>query len=275
MIKFYLPGLYFDSAATAMNRPRIFINDVTAAISALSETSDHPATAMSNPSTAEYWQSTLSDNSEAILFTATQPINYIAIQGHNLWDATDSDVVIKYRANTGDAWTTHSTHQVIDSGDGDKSPVIIAINETTGPYFRVELIANDATINPRAAVLYAGKMITFPRNLYVGHTPITYANQTRVVSGMSNNGQFLGRVIQRESKRTSVTLKSIPPDFFRTEVKPFIDRAKTHPFFWSWRGGDYPKEVSYSWLTGDVSVSNQSPNGDMEISFEMEAYSDG
>jgi hypothetical protein len=86
---------------------------------------------------------------------------------------------------------------------------------------------------------------------------------------MSEAGNFLGRILVGESRKTSVTLSNLSPVWYRNNMDPFISAAKTTPFFYAWRPASYPAETGYAWLTADAAPANQSPNGFMSVTLPI------
>ena len=107
------------------------------------------------------------------------------------------------------------------------------------------------------------------RRIYVGHTPIPYGRESRVTTGVSESGNFLGRIVLGESLETSVDLQNMTPAWYRAEMDPFIAASKEAPFFFAWRPDSYPRETGYAWMTNNPKPSNQRSNGMMQISLSM------
>jgi hypothetical protein len=71
-----------------------------------------------------------------------------------------------------------------------------------------------------------------------------------IVNGMSESGNFLGRIVLSEHRRarqnSSVSRRhSIAPASIRSGGGGF-------PFFWAWAPGDYPLETGFAWLLNDA-----------------------
>ena len=183
--------------------------------------------------------------------------------------------------HTGSATTNVAELQIFQSAENwtdisglvaqipdDDLPLIIRfVSQPTLHAIRLKLA--QGTAGPQAAVLYTGQGLVFQRRVYVGHTPITMGRQTSVVNGMSESGNFLGRIVLGESRTNSVALKNLSPAWYRTNMDPFIDAAQTAPFFFAWRPGGYPDETGYCWLTGDAVPVNQLPNGMLSVTLNL------
>lgn len=252
----YLSGALDDGYINA-NNPKIGYRNLLEAggVTATYEDDEHPITNVQNVSTGEYWKSSDNYNIQYVEMTISPgPVDYFAIAGHNLAGA---ELKLQYRLDPGDAWTD-VTSPVIP---GDNSAIMwlfTAIN--TAAYYRLHIEPSEG-IAPRIAVIYLGAILTLQRRVYVGHKPVTYARDTGVVSGMSESGQFLGRVVRNQTLEFALSQQNVDPEFYREYVEPFVQSAITRPFFAAWRPSKYPEEVGFCWLTRDIQMENQLANG--------------
>jgi hypothetical protein len=150
----------------------------------------------------------------------------------------------------------------------DNLPMIFKFNiQSALQKVRLKIGAGNVPIV--AAVLYAGQSLVFQRRVYVGHTPMTMGRSTTVVTGMSESGNFLGRIVTGETRKTTVALGNLAPDWYRNNMDGFIKLAVTVPFFFAWRPVSYPAETGYAWLQSDAVPVNQSPNGLMSVQLSL------
>ena len=152
----------------------------------------------------------------------------------------------------------------------DDSPAIFRF--APGYYAGVRLKITPAGTAPRIAVLYVGKLLVFQYGVQAGHTPIPYGRNRRVVTGRSQGGDFLGRVVNGGKLRTEATIKNLDPDWYRQNVEPFAGDGALGPFFWAWKPESYPAEVVFAWLADGAEIIPV-PNhlaGYIDISFQME-----
>jgi hypothetical protein len=108
------------------------------------------------------------------------------------------------------------------------------------------------------------------RRIYVGHRPLLFNERANLVSGRSEGGQFLGRIVLGSFNEGSISQSNVTPDFYRELVEPWRQSGVTRPFFFAWRPGDYPEEAAYCWGANDMEVSNQHPNGMMQFSLSVQ-----
>ncbi len=258
-----------DSGANA-NSPvigyenRVTINNITST----TEDGDFPVTNLANPSTTSLWKSTSTATDEyvTVVVNSVEQVDYVGIAAHNFGSAVVT-VSIEVQATDGGSWVEVNAETV----PGDDRALIFRFVPQSVYAVRVRL--QPTGTEPQAAVLYVGKLLLLQRNIYVGHTPITYGRINKVVTGRSENGNFLGRIVLNEKLETSVSMQNITPSWYRNNLDPFIIDSKENPFFWSWRPDTYPLETGYAVITDNPQPVNQLGNGMMQIDFSMAGVS--
>ncbi len=223
----------------------------------LADTEDpaHPVLNLANPSTALYWRGA---NTTVQYITITtnhvDPIDYAALAGHNCGSAGIA-ISVEGRANVLDPFV-ELVQPIIPADD---SPYLGRYALQSLAQIRYKFAAGTAP--PQAAVSYVGKLLILQRRIYVGHRVLPFNRRANVVTGHSEEGQFLGRIVLSEMTESALDLKNITPDFYRAEMEPWLKSAVQNPFFFAWRPGDYPMETGYCWASGDAQMSNQRRNG--------------
>lgn len=228
----------------------------TTNLSATSETAQNPVTNMANPATAYRWEASSNASQVLTINTSGQDIDYIGIARHNL-DQQGLTMTVKYDGV-----------EVIPASGVSSKQAIIFLTQLAAPN-TVTIEIDGATTAPSIAVLYVGLSIRLQRNIYVGHTPITYGRDRVAINGVSENGQYLGEIVVRETNSTSVNLQNLTPDWYRSTLDPFFALSPRVPCFWAWRPDGYPDEVSYCWVEGNPRPTNQRSNGMMEVSWNF------
>ena len=228
-----------------------------------------PAANLANPSTHLYWVST------ATVFQSIQvnnddfeTVDYVAIAGHNFGS---SGCTVQIQTATeldsmGDYDWTEASIAVIPADD---TPLLFRI--TSGQYLAIRIALMPNTDEPpRAAVVYMGELLVCERRMFVGHRPLTYNSMANVITGLSETGIFLGRILLGEFLTSQLDFKNITPEFFREDLDLFRVHAKTRPFFFAWRPNSFPREVGYAWAMGNMNVSNALSNGLMGASMPIQ-----
>ena len=120
---------------------------------------------------------------------------------------------------------------------------------------------------PRAAVVYCGKSLVLERKLYVGHTPLPDGRRAQIVNSRAESGNFLGRIVLGETRKSTVPLSLISPAWFRSHMRPFLSAAVEAPFFFAWRPQTYPLETGFAWLLDDPMPAPVGPSN--LLAFEL------
>lgn len=104
------------------------------------------------------------------------------------------------------------------------------------------------------AVIYAGTLLVLERSVKVDvqHLNVIHARKSNVLAGMSEAGNFLGRVLVAEWRESQADFAWFTPDWYRTNFEPFAEAAMTEPFFWVWNPDEYPDETAFAWITDDI-----------------------
>lgn len=149
----------------------------------------------------------------------------------------------------------------------DNRPIMMLVEELTSTKFRLKF-AGEST--PTIGVVYMGKALEMQRALYGGHTPINLARSTMVRPNLSERGQFLGRSIVRTGASGAWTWGNLKAEWVRAHLDPFVEAARTDPFFILWRPDSFPGEAGYCWTLGDPAPSNSGVRDLMTFSLEAE-----
>lgn len=267
----YLSGALDDGYRNA-NNPLIGYENLLEAgsVTATHWETDYPPTNMQNVSTGEYWQANSDPIHAGNLINITMQVspstvNYFGIGGHNLAGA---ELKLQRRDDPADPWQD-VTDPVIP---GDNHAIMWYFTDVvTSAYWRLEIQPNPDGTLPRIAVLYLGEVLVLQRRVYVGHTPVTDAQQTQYRTGLSQSAQYLGRVVGSQTLGVGLEQQNVDPEFYRTYIRPFKKHAETRPFFMAWRPSKYPEEVGYCWTTKDITPQNALANGFLNFSIVGQA----
>jgi hypothetical protein len=245
-------------------------NLVTAAnIDSTTEDVDFPVSNLANPATHLKWVGAVSTIDEYLTVTTNyvDEIDYLAVAKHNFGTATVT-LSVEGKLDDGNSPAEPYLELVEEHILADDSPVLFRFDPQILTHVRLRIQQADAV--PEAAVVYVGKLLVLPRNIWQGHTPLKYARKTRIVNGRSESGNFLGRIMLGETRESEAQLSLIDPDTYRSDLEPFIAAAQTQPFFFAWRPATYPREVGYAWMMGDPRPLNAPQHGLTEITLPMQ-----
>lgn len=226
-------------------------NKVTAGnISSTTAQTGFPITNTANPATHLIWRGGVVTGAEIITINpgVATPIDYIGIAGHNLGSG-QIPVTISDSGSSPPVVLVSSTLLTNDA------PTIFRF--ASGVYSQLQ-IALDASFladgaAPQIAVIYCGKLLILERGIKIDvtHTPITFGRRTSIVNGMSESGNFLGRIVLSEHRESRAEFFGFTPEFYRAQIDAFLAAALEFPFFWAWAPAEYPLETGYAWLLTD------------------------
>jgi hypothetical protein len=225
-------------------------------ISATSSTIENPITNIANPVTAYLWEAGSTSTQTIAIDSDGAEVDYIGIARHNL-NQIGLTVSIKYNGTTVVQPQAISDTQAILFLRGIATPTTI------------EIVITGATEAAKIGVLYIGKKLELQRGLYVGHTPVTYGRDRVAVNGVSENGQYLGEIVVRQTNSTQVSLQNLTPEWYRSMLDPYFALSPRIPCFFAWKPEKYPAEVGYVWVEGNPKPTNQRSNGMMQIDWNF------
>lgn len=244
----------------------------TTNLTASSEADGFPVVNLANPITSPIarWQAGDDGPQEiTVEINTIESIDYVAIARHNLGSTQRPITIMGSDGGGSPDWHELVQETLLSPND---PAVIFRYDPQSLTHVRLligESLGGSGIDPAEIAVMYVGKLLPLQRRIYVNHTPITYGRETSVINGMSEAGDFLGRIITANILETEVELQNLTPAWYRNKLDPFIRDARQNPFFFAWRPGDYPDEVGFAWMTSDPKPRNQRPNGMMQIDFQM------
>jgi hypothetical protein len=228
-------------------------------------TTGFPLAAIVNPATYERYTPSAMPAEIVCDAGAAVSVDYVAIAAHTL--GTNGCTVYLESSDDGSAWTTRLT-----MAPSDDTTIIGLITPVSARYWRLRVTGATA---PTMGVVYLGQVLTMPRNIYGGHTPITLARVTAVRPVLSESGQWLGATQERKGFGTSYAWKNLTAAWYRANFDPFVaTNPRARPFFIAWRPKTFPAETAYAWAKDDISPSNTGTKDFMEVGLSVEAFSD-
>ena len=242
-----------------LNYARIGYDNTLVNGSATAVSDNVGAANMLTPSTYDKWRPT--SDGLALLTGSSQLCNYIGIAAHNLGS---DGVTLIVRVSNGGGFT-EVYNQLATSNEA------LFIRFTAGTYDRVELSIAGST-KPEVGVVFLGLELEMMRPIFSGHQP-SVLNATDVMTPqMSDGGQFLGKQIVRQGYKTSADFQHLTDEWYRDKFQPFVEHAKTRPYFWAWNLLESPGDIVYAWTNGNIGPSYMGIRNWLEVSFDIEAH---
>lgn len=207
------------------------------------------ATKVLIPNTFERWRPGSGVESITIELGQNEDVDYIAIGAHNL-GTKGVDVEILTSDTTGGGFTSR-----LSVSPTDDRPILLLLD----PEIDVRRIKVEITngTDREIGVISAGIALQMERPLYGGHSPVNLSSRTDYQNSVSDTGQWLGRTITRDGLQTNYQWNNLSDDWYREYFEPFVQAAKSLPFFIAWRPDLYPDEVAYCWTTSDIKPTNR------------------
>jgi hypothetical protein len=205
-----------------------------------------PVSNLANPATYLKWQSSSMIGTDTLTITlpSAKLIDYVALVGANF--GIGSTITISWAtANSPSDLITLVTATTTGTG-----PMLFRFTPVTTASLTISVSEGlSPTVIRQIAAIYTGKLLVVQRRLYANMTPLAQARTWKATDGMTESGQFLGRIILQEFKKNKIPFQLLDPAWYRTNFDPFLAVSDEHPFFFAWRPATYPEEVGYAWLT--------------------------
>lgn len=264
---FVLPDVDGIDARNPMIGWQNMLADEDSLLSVTTEAADEPLTNLQNGATYLAWRATTTAQQVvSVDLGVPRRVDYFGVGSHNL-GTIGSSVLLQY-SDDGEAWADASPLYAPDTANG---VVFTRFTARTVRYWRFIFSASATPVVVRLAVLYLGELLILQRRIYIGHAPYTFGRKTTLSQGRSENGQFLGRMVRQEFLEHTIEQKNITPEWARSKLLPFLDAARTEPFFWAWRPSQYPGECAFGWLMDDPTTTNSGPHKYMTTSLKIQS----
>lgn len=217
-----------------------------------------PASSVANPLTYEFWRPVGTSGVLTALFNAG-PVDYVGIAAHNMAGGS-----VKVEVLVGASWVEIDTVSPTSN-----APLMFLFAQVTASGVRLTVSGTA----PSIGVLYAGKVLAMQRKVWGGINPINFARRTTIRPNVSEGGQWLGRSIIREGSETSVTWRNLSYDWYKSDFDPFVEAARTRPFFFAMKPDKYPEISGYVWTADDITPSISGTRNFMDVTVGMEGLS--
>jgi hypothetical protein len=232
----------YDPGDDPAGVPLIGYETLITSITASSTETGFPASNLLNPATHLIWKASADSPTDTILtISISGSVNYIGIAKHNFFESGATIAL----------GTGASPNLISGVTAEDTLPMIFRISPQTGS---LTLSIIGGSVAAQAAVIYAGELLVLERSVKVDaqHMDVVHARQSAALGGMSESGNFLGRVLTSEWRESQAEFAWFTPDWYRTYFEPFAESAMTEPFFWAWNPDEYPDETAFAWIIEDI-----------------------
>lgn len=245
-----------------LNYARIGYDSTLVNGSASATSDDLGSSNLLTPSTYDKWRPI--DNASATLTGGSQQCNYVGIAAHNLGTlGTNLKVEV---ADGGSPTTIYD--QLVTS---DKA---FTIRFTASTYCCVTLTLSGATgpTTTEIGVVFLGLELEMMRPIYTGVKPSVLSADDKMTPQMTDGGQFVGKQIVRQGFETSADFQHLTYEWYESEFQPFVEHAKTRPYFWAWNLLEHPNDIIYGWTNQNISPTLMGIRNWLEVSFEIKGH---
>ena len=265
---------------TPLNHARIGYEQLITEVSATGSATGFPPEAALIETTHERWRP--AELGDSLTLTLDQPalLEYIGIGAHTLRDAlieieVDGTYVplVTFPLDGPSLSSDFAAQEyMIYSEYPDAEAVMILLTgDKLVSAIRITPEDADATVG----YVSAGRVLEMLRPFYGGHAPAMLNETVDRLPTESESGQWLGMSVIRQGRATRMDWENLPAPWYRREVQPFVEHAKSGTFFIAWNALRFPGDCLYAHLESDPAPSNQGVRDLMSVSFDVRAYHTG
>ena len=220
---------------------------------------NYPVTSLNNEMTVRRWRANTVVSWIQANYFGEQEVDYIGINAHNL---SGKDIDIYFNDESGP-----SIQYSITSNEA----IMILFDKLDVSSLRIEITGSDYA---EIGVLFFGALLEMPMPVdYNGLFPIQLSRKTKIMSRISDSGQFLSKTIINKGYEANFSWKYLDDSWYRDNFDPFVVQALTRPFFIAWHPSSFPNEVVYGWIDEDISPSYMGVLDFFQVKFNMTAHS--
>jgi hypothetical protein len=196
---------------------------------------------------------------------ANVQVDTVIIAAHNL-GSTGSTVIIKTAATAGGGLTTRATITPTDDG-----VIAVMLNSGGAPYtirdFAIEVTGASAAV--QIGIIRAGVALQMQRPVYGGVNPIGLTRAVETRHSLSETGQWLGRTIQRQARRTTMAWQHLEASWYRANFQAFSEALPQTPFALIQNPLRMPESVAWCWTDQAPVPENMGIRDLMSVQIEM------
>lgn len=228
-------------------------------VEASTEQDDYPVANIFNWIPSDFYKPTVGGTTTIDLtLDAEASANYLAFYNQDIY-LHGGTVKLQYHdgADFVDAVTVTPT---------DNSPRLAFFVTKTSDRWRLVIECDEVF---SLGVVAFGQYLSLQYGMYMGWTPPSLADDSTLLNSVSENGSFLGRSVIARGIRTSIELQYATDAWVRQYWSGFIAHAQQKPFFFAPHVVNYPTEVVFCWVEGDMPKPRHTHYGYMGCSIPI------
>jgi hypothetical protein len=219
-----------------------------------------------NDFTFQRWDVGPSPSNWTLVTVSDAEIDTVFIAAHSLAGTT---VLIQTAATVGGAFVTRATLNPTDN-----STIAVMLNDMGDPYVIRELriAVSGGTGFEQVGVIRAGVALQMTQAVYGGVQPIGLNRIVETRHAISETGQWLGRTIQRQARRTAMPWTHLKADWYRSTFEPFALSLPQTPFGLIQNPAEMPESAAWCWTDESPTPSNMGVRDYMEVTLNITGF---
>ena len=225
-----------------------------------------------NDYTYQRWQPGALPATWTLTLSAPAAVDTLFIAAHTLGTAGAS-VAVQTSATLDAAFTTRAT-----LAPADNSTIAVMFNTAGGALHqlrRVRLALSGGAAGapaPAIGIIRWGVALQMARPIFGGAVPIGLARAVETRHAISETGQWLGRTIQRQARRSTLEWQNLPAAWYRAAFAPFAETLPQRPFGLIQNPARMPESVAWCWTDDVPQPSNMGLRDLMQVSLSVTGF---
>ena len=257
-------GGYTVGSNQPLNHARILWSPATGTITAGGSNGSLAA----NDFTYQRWSCGTLPANWTLVGAANFNVDTVFIAAHNL-GTTGSTVAVQTASTLGGAFTTRAT--VVPSDD---SAIAVMINNAGSPYSvrEIRIAVTGSSGAAQIGLIRAGVALQMERPVFGGVRPVGLNRAVETRQAVSETGQWLGRVVQRQALVTEMTWQNLGADWYRANFAPFALALPQTPFGLIQNPLRMPESVAWCWTDAVPQPENMGIRDLMSVSMNITGF---
>lgn len=247
-----------------LNHARILYAPITGTVTAGGTNGDYAT----NDYTFQRWACGALTSTWVLVTAADASVDTVFIAAHNL-GSTGSTVAISTAATVGGAHTTRAT--IVPTDD---TTIAVMINNAGTAYTirEIKLTITGASSAAEIGIIRAGVALQMERPVYGGVVPIGLSRIVETRHSISETGQWLGRTVQRQARRTQMPWQNLTAAWVRSTWATFALTLPHTPFGLIQNPSKMAESVAWCWTDEVPQPENAGTRDLMSVSLGITGF---
>lgn len=170
-------------------------------------------------------------------------VDTFCVFGHNLSDYSGT-IKLQWSNDGATGWT--DLFSAITPTDN--TVIFKTFTSVNKRYFRIVTTQTGSAAS--IAVVFLGEVMTLEKGFRVGHVPSGLFDDAMTIQNVSETAIPLGRSTIVQAGQFTIPQTLLTPSWVRSTWVPFIEHAKSFPFFFAWDLTNFADETVFAWTNG-------------------------